>query len=546
MGSKIEQLSFLVVDDYADMRGVLRNMLQSYGVSDIDSVANGREAISRIEAKRYDVILCDYNLGDGRDGQQVLEEIRARRLIGVGSIFVMITAENTRLMVMGAVEYEPDSYLTKPFTKDLLAQRLERLLNKKADLREIEQAIDRRDFDLANELLDKRIAEKPRNINELIKIKADLALKDGDFDQAETIYSDMLSQREIVWARVGLGKSYFLSGKYEDARQVFQGLVDGNERLMTAYDWLSKTYQALDDPIAAQKVLETATAHSAKAIMRQRALGELALRNHDEKVAARAFSQAIQLGKHSIYKHPSLYANLARCKASINSGDAALMVLRDMKKAYKGDAEANLYASMTEATIQEDMHNGVRARQCMIEAHELYKKLGTRAAPELALDMARACDRMGEKQRAGELLHQAVRNNHSDELFLKAVGETMDDLGLADDPRAMIADIKREIVKLNNRGVELAKLGKLDEAMLLFEEAAAGMPANKVVNLNAARIFMLHMKEAGIEAEQMTKVREYLGRVQQMDPEDRTLYKMQRMLKELLKHAAESEKGVDR
>ena len=542
MASKIEQLSFLIVDDYGDMRGVLRNMLQSFGVTDIDSVANGREAISHIESKRYDVILCDYNLGEGRDGQQVLEEIRARKLIGVSSIFVMITAENTRLMVMGAVEYEPDSYLTKPFTKDLLAQRIERLLNKKADLLEIEQAIDRREYELANDLLDRRIAENPRNLNEFVKIKADLALKAGAYDQAEAIYSGVLSQREIAWARVGIGKSYYGNKRYQEAKQVFQGLIDGNERFMAAYDWLARTHQAMDEPEEAQKVLETATAHSAKAIVRQRALGELALRNHDEKVAERAFGQAIRLGKHSIYKHPSIYANLARAKAVTASGDAALMVLRDLKKAYKGDTEAKLYSSMTEATIQEDMNNGARARQCMIEAHELYKELGTQAAPELALDMARTCNRMGETERASELLHQAVKNNHSDELFLKAVGETMGDLGLSEDPGAMIAGIKKEIVRLNNRGVELAKLGKLDEAMLLFEEAVAGMPRNKVVNLNAARIFMLHMNESGIDTGLLAKVREYLERVRQMDSEDRTLHKMQSMLKQLLRNSANPEK----
>jgi hypothetical protein len=98
----------------------------------------------------------------------------------------------------------------------------------------------------------------------------------------------------------------------------------------------------------------------------------------------------------------------------------------------------------------------------------------------------------------------------------------------------MIADIKKEIVRLNNRGVELAKLGKLDQAMLLFEEAVTGMPGNKVVNLNAARIFMLHMDETGIEPELIAKVRDYLERVRQMDAEDRTLHKMQRMLNQLL------------
>lgn len=534
MTNKIEQLNFLIVDDYGDMRGVLRNMLQSFGVTNIDSVANGREAIAHIEAKRYDVILCDYNLGDGRDGQQILEEIRARKLIGVSSIFVMITAENTRLMVMGAVEYEPDSYLTKPFTKDLLAQRLQRLLNRKADLLEVENAIDHKEYELANVLLDKRIAENPRNVNEFIKLKAELCIKEGAYDQAEAIYSDVLVQRDIAWARLGIGKAYYGNRRFADAKQVFEGLLEGNERFMAAYDWLAKTQLALDEPEKAQKVLERATAHSAKAIVRQRALGELALANHDEKVAEHAFSQAIHMGRHSIYKHPSIYANLAKAKATTANGETGLRVLRDLKKAFKGDKEADLYSSMTEAVLQEDMGNSERARACMINAHELYKELGTRAAPELALDMARSCSKMGETERAQELLQQAVKNNHSDETFLKQVGSTLADLGLSDDPNALIADIKKGIVRLNNSGVELAKVGKLDEAILLFEEAVEGMPGNKVVNLNAARIFMLQMKQSGIDPKRLDQVREYLTRVRQMDSEDRTLHKMERMLKQLL------------
>lgn len=535
MASKIAQLNFLIVDDYGDMRGVMRNMLQSFGVQKIDSVANGREAISHIEANRYDVILCDYNLGDGRDGQQILEEIRARKLIGPSTVFVMVTAENTRLMVMGAVEYEPDSYLTKPFTKDLLAQRLERLLARKADLLEIEQAIAHKDYDLANQLLDKRIADNPRNVNEFIKLKADLCLKAGAYDQAENIYSGVLIQREVAWARMGIGKAYYHNRRYPEAKAVFEGLVEANERFMAAYDWLAKTLVALDEPEAAQKVLETATAHSAKAVVRQRTLGELALKNSDEKVAEKAFGQAIRLGKHSIYRHPSLYANLARAKAITVNGEVGMQVLRDMQKVFKNDPEADLYAAMTEAVIQEDMGNSGRARECMINAQEHYRELGTRAAPELALDMARTCKRMGEPDRARELLQQAVKNNHSDELFLKEVGDTLSLLGLAEDPQALIGDIKKGIVRLNNRGVELARVGKLDEAMLLFEEAAAGMPGNKVVNLNAARIFMLSMQESGIDNQRLEQVRTYLERVRGMDPEDRTLHKMQRMFNTLVR-----------
>ncbi|MGD8932607.1 MAG: response regulator, partial [Chromatiales bacterium] len=112
----LNQRSYLVVDDFGDMRSTLRSMLSLFGVTDIDNAKNGADAIQQMEHKRYGVVLCDYNLGIGKDGQQVLEEARHRNLISVSTAFIMITAENTLSMVLGALEYEPDSYLYKPFT----------------------------------------------------------------------------------------------------------------------------------------------------------------------------------------------------------------------------------------------------------------------------------------------------------------------------------------------------------------------------------------------------------------------------------------------
>ena len=67
--------------------------------------------------KSYDIVLCDYNLGAGQDGQQLLEELRYRHKLKNTSLFVMITAESSRDMVLGALEYLPDDYLTKPITQ---------------------------------------------------------------------------------------------------------------------------------------------------------------------------------------------------------------------------------------------------------------------------------------------------------------------------------------------------------------------------------------------------------------------------------------------
>jgi len=93
----IEKKSYLIVDDFGDMRSMLRSMLHMFGVTRMDVASNGKEAIQYMERNKYDVVLCDYNLGAGsKDGQQVLEEARHRRLMGFGTVFVMITAENTR------------------------------------------------------------------------------------------------------------------------------------------------------------------------------------------------------------------------------------------------------------------------------------------------------------------------------------------------------------------------------------------------------------------------------------------------------------------
>ncbi len=530
LDSIFKELRFLIVDDFVDMRSVLKNMLTSFGVSKIDMVTNGKEAIRIIEQKRFDVILCDYNLGPGRDGQQVLEEIRHRKLIGVGTVFVMVTAENTRVMVMGAVEYEPDSYLTKPFTKNLLGKRLSRLLTKKADLIEIEHAINNLDYDLANRLIDKKLAQNTQNKNILTRLKAELAILDSEFDQAEIIYRRVLSKREMAWAKLGLGKAMFGKEQYEEAKKVFSDLIADNERFMAAYDWLAKTQQMLDEQQEAQKVLQKGVKLSARAIPRQKALGELALRNGDTKTAEAAFNNAIKLGKHSIYKHPSLFSNIAQIKAKSGLHDDAERYTREIAKNFKDDPEAELYTAITNALILEDED---AVAENMKTATRLYNKLGGHTSPELAVDMAKACSQSGDDIKAKQILQQTASNHHHNPEILKGISDTLGDLKLEDDPKSFVSRIRKDIVKLNNDGAKLAREGKLEEAMKLFEDAAEGMSANIIVNMNAARTFLMYMEEHGKDDELSVKLDKYLKRAGRIDPDNRTLKNLKKRYEDL-------------
>ncbi len=186
---------FLIVDDFGEFRSSLRRMLQSFDAVTVDDVTNGEAAIDLITKKEYDVILCDYNLGYNRkDGQQVFEEVRHRGLIKFSTVFMMITAENNMQMVMGAVEYQPDDYLIKPFTREVLRTRLER-------------AISNKEYRRAIALCDSQILKIPKNIFEYLRLKGELCVTLGDYPAAKAVYEKVLSIRDIAWAKHSLSFS---------------------------------------------------------------------------------------------------------------------------------------------------------------------------------------------------------------------------------------------------------------------------------------------------------------------------------------------------
>ena len=106
----------LIIDDLAEARSIVRSFMRDFGCQQIDVVGNSNDCMDLLQRHNYDLVLCDYNMGKGKDGQQILEEVRHANLLKHTAAFIMITSENTTEMVMGALEYSPDGYLTKPFT----------------------------------------------------------------------------------------------------------------------------------------------------------------------------------------------------------------------------------------------------------------------------------------------------------------------------------------------------------------------------------------------------------------------------------------------
>lgn len=534
----LEGKAYLVVDDFGDMRSMIKNMLLSCGVHDIALATNGAEAIANLERRRFDVVLCDYNLGPGRDGQQVLEEARHRGLIGLGAVFLMVTAENARDMVMGAVEYEPDSYLTKPFNKDLLKSRLEKLIARKQELLPVEQALARHDYTGAIRLLDEKIAAKPPNANELRKLKGEICLEADETALAREVYETALATRDLPWARLGLGKTLFLETRYEEAQAVFQTLVEHHERYTAGYDWLAKTNRCLNRMEAAQQILQQAAEISPKAVLRQQALGEIALHNNDRSVAETAFANAVRHGRHSVYRHPSNYANLAKVTAQTKQGPAGLKILKQMEREFGQDPNAHFYMATAESVIHEGMGNTAAAKQSLERAASLYETLDTSTSADCALEMAKTYGSLGMTDKAVDLMQNTVLNNHSDDILMSEIRTAMESMGVQQDTLASIDNLRQEVAALNNKGVELARQGRLSEAVDLLVKTAERMPANKVVNLNAALVLLMELEQKTPSTEAIDRIDLYLDRVKRSEPGNKTLNKLQIRLESMTKTAS--------
>ena len=115
MATEIQRALYLIIDDFAAFRQSVKHMLLRMGVpmDNILQASNAEEAWKYIELRKVDVVLCDYNLGPGMNGQQLLEKITVEHRLRPDMIFIMFTAETSPKTVLAVIEYEPSAYLRK-------------------------------------------------------------------------------------------------------------------------------------------------------------------------------------------------------------------------------------------------------------------------------------------------------------------------------------------------------------------------------------------------------------------------------------------------
>lgn len=513
----------LIVDRHSPARDSLRLMLGALGVTTVHGAGNSAEVIRQVKGNRFDIILSDFVLDDGRDGQQLLEELRHTHLIPLSTVYLIITSERAYTNVVALAELAPDDYLIKPFTAEQLQARLIRAIYKKHVLRKIYEQIERGALQEAIAACDRVIQQQPLYMFDALRFKGELLHTLGKTAEAEMVFRRVLEGRVVPWAKMGLAMALRDRGALDEAAQLAEQVTAEAPEYLSAFDFLASVHEAKGRLQDAQKVLQRAADASPHNTVRQRQVGDTAARNKDFLAAEKAYGKVIDRSRGSTLRSVDDFANLSRVLVERGDAAAARKIAGEMKREWRGDKQAELAALVSESLCLDLEGAAEKARDLVDKALALQRAVeaegadkGRHVSQRLAVDLAHACYASGKPEAANKIMRQVAAENHEDAQLIEQITSVFEKTGQPEAGRALLDQVGREIIDLNNKGVLAARSGDLEAAVRLLIQAVEQVP-NLQFLVNAAKAIFTLMDKKGWDAELAAKGCEYLQRAQRKD-----------------------------
>lgn len=506
----------LLIDDMADMRTTVRIQLADGGLEKCDQARNVKEAVQKLSLRHYDLIVCDYNLGQGADGQQLLELLRRRQILPLSTAFLMITGETSYEQVATAAEYAPDDYLLKPFTADALRTRLTRILEKKEALTPLYRHLGPKgDPAQALAVCDELLAQGNRYSLDILRHKGELLLALNRNQEALALYEGVLQQRATPWATVGKARVLAAAGNDGAAKEQLTRALEAYPNYLAAYDSLAAILEKTDTE-AAQAVMEQSLA-VAPTTQRQRRVGALALENEDYVRAEEAFKRAVEKDRTGFFKSHDDYAGLARSYSAQGKVQEALATVKDMGQYFAASPALAARQAAVESQVYAKAGNAEAAKAALQKA--LQTRKGDDLDPATQLEIAQACFTSGSAEQAKDIIRNLAEDHHENDQVLAEAQKVFARAGLGDEGGVFLDATRKRMVKLNNDAVALAKAGELDQAIAMLTEAADRLRNNCQVAINAALALLMNIHRKGMDTNALARAHHYILQARHANPE---------------------------
>lgn len=524
----------LVIDDMRMQQTTLRGQLNMLGIVKVETTGSAEDALRMIESKRYDLILCDYNLNQKTDGQQLFEYARERLLLGPDSLFFMITAENSYASVAAASEHMPDSYLLKPVTAGEIESRLKLQLDRREALLTIKQHLAKQDLPAAKAACELVLAKKDRWYMQALQLKGQIELDMDHVESAMLVYKEAVKLRPgLMWAQIGLARTFKADGKYEEAKLLAQTIIKTPEgsKALAAYDVLAQSLEAQGDPQAALDVLKE-SAQVVPSARRHRQVAESAYRNGDLETANASYSLAIKSSQGSITAQPQDQMALAQTLVEQNEPQLALDALKQTgTRNLRGpEFKAVELAIASQAHAQLGM-----SKEAAEEAEQALAAMSTSKADFATVAVAKAALKSGMEEEGLMLLQKAVSADHENTRIKQLITKTLNETGNAELVDRVVGGATALLKTRVNDAKKLFRDERIDEALKLIQVAIEDFPENTAVLLEATQMNCMALRRnKKADPANIEQVRGYLTKLEKLLPANERVSQMRRYFRETL------------
>jgi DNA-binding response OmpR family regulator len=118
-------MNILIVDDSKSVHAYIKGLLAEKEFT-IDSAYDGEEGLEKIKGGSYELILLDVEMPK-LTGHEVLKEVRS---FNDDLPVIMVTSRNRPSEIQSLIEAGADEYVMKPFTLDILINKMEDVLER--------------------------------------------------------------------------------------------------------------------------------------------------------------------------------------------------------------------------------------------------------------------------------------------------------------------------------------------------------------------------------------------------------------------------------
>ena len=485
-------VNILIVEDQRPFLILLKGLLTNLGAKDVMTATSADQAIRFCRNHRVDIIVCDLHLGTNKkNGYELYQELQYRKMVSASAVFLLISADAARPIVLGSLEHKPDDYLLKPFSQAQLKSRLNKSWQRKQYFLQVLQAMSKQEYVAAIEALDK-FTDMPAPYQRMaLEIRLEILWHETEYEKALVLLNSHSDQLPTQWAQLALGKTYLAMRKFNEAIQCANKVLALNQFDPEALDILAQAKSASQLPEEALADIRRAIKNSPYSLQRQLLASRIARENNDYELLTEATKATWQLSKNTIFKQVNYWCN--HISSLLDAAEAAEIktqrhrfqqeALLQLQRAGHDEALTRLDEPFSLDIFDQIMHARVdaidgkliNAKRSLMDSQLTIEKQFELYPASLAPSSMQLMVDLGEFEEVNQLLQtlnsQNTELDDSSRMLVRSMSKR-------------VKESEQQYAQINRRGIQLYQQEKYTEAKASFNSALELSPVNAGIALN--------------------------------------------------------------